>query len=173
MDNIHHLQQTLMQQELTRYFLAEKYESLLFVIVGIVAIGCSAWLWATGHVFKSIGFPLVAVGLIQIVVGGSVYLRSDNQIATLQEQVQSVPAAYKADEIKRMDVVNKNFGIYKIIEIALFLVGVALVFMFPRNDTWYFIGAGLIIQSSFMLSFDLFAEHRAHLYVDYILKYIP
>lgn len=167
MDNIH-----IMQQELTRYFLAEKYESLLFVIVGVAAIAVSIWLLVNNHIFKSISYPLVAVGLIQIIVGGTVYMRSDNQIATLSAQVVAAPEAYKADEIRRMDVVNKNFGTYKIIEVALFLVGVALVYFFPRNDTWYFIGAGLIIQSSFMLALDLFAEHRAYLYVDCINKYI-
>lgn len=168
MDNINFI-----QHELTRYFLAEKYESLVFVLVGVVAIGISVWFWLNGHVFKTLAFPLVAVGIIQIIVGGSVYLRSDDQIATLRKQVQTAPAAYKADEIKRMDVVNRNFIIYKWVEVALFLAGVGLVMMFPRNNTWYFIGAGLIMQSAFMLSADLFAEHRAHLYVDYINQYIP
>ncbi|TAE31152.1 MAG: hypothetical protein EAZ92_03130 [Candidatus Kapaibacterium sp.] len=161
-----------MQQELTRYFLAEKYESCIFVLVGILAIAVSIWLLVQQHTFKSMSYPLIAVGLIQIIVGGSVYLRSDTQIVTLAAQVQSAPQAYKADEIKRMDVVNKNFKTYKVIEIALLALGIGLIYAFPRHDTWYFLGVGLIIQSSFMLVFDLFAEHRAYAYLDCINKYI-
>lgn len=38
-----------MIKEMTGYFTAEKQESLLFVIVGLMAIGVGAWLWMNGH----------------------------------------------------------------------------------------------------------------------------
>lgn len=165
-----------MQQEIVRYFLAEKYESFIFVGVGVLAIVVSVWLWMSGSsfatTFKAMSYPLVIVALIQIMVGGSVYLRSDKQIETFSAQVQSAPAAYKVDEVKRMDVVNKNFTLYKWLEIALLLAAIATTFVVSRNSAWYAVAIGLFIQSSLMLTADLFAEHRAHHYVDCINRLV-
>jgi hypothetical protein len=159
-----------MQEELVRYFLAEKYESLLFMIIGALAITVAVWLWMSGSsfaaTFKAMAYPLVTVALIQIVVGGSVYFRSDKQIETLTAQVQSAPTTYKTEELKRMDVVNKNFTLYKWIEVLLLLAAIATTFVVSRNSPWYAAAIGLLIQAALMLVADLFAEHRAHHYVD-------
>ena len=34
---------------MSNYFSAEKQESVIFITVGLVAIGVSAWLWMNGH----------------------------------------------------------------------------------------------------------------------------
>ena len=60
-----------MIKHMVEYFTAEKQESLLFVAVGILAIGVAAWLWMNGHRLKSMAFPLAAIAVIQVVVGGS------------------------------------------------------------------------------------------------------
>ncbi|MFM8465409.1 MAG: hypothetical protein ACKOA0_15190, partial [Burkholderiaceae bacterium] len=70
-----------MLQDLQRYFSAEKSESLLFVAVGILAIGLAVWLLQDGHRLRSAAFPLIAIALIQLVVGGTVFLRTDGQVA--------------------------------------------------------------------------------------------
>jgi hypothetical protein len=165
-----------MQQEIVRYFLAEKYESLIFVGVGVLALCVSVWLWMSessfAATFKAMSYPLVGVALIQIVVGGTVYLKSDKQIETFSAQVQSTPAAYKAEELKRMDVVNKNFTLYKWIEVALLLAAIASTFVVARNSPWYAAAIGLLIQAALMLTADLFAEHRAYHYVDCINRLV-
>jgi hypothetical protein len=165
-----------MQQEIVRYFLAEKYESLIFVGVGVLALCVSVWLWMSessfAATFKAMSYPLVAVGLIQIVVGSAVYLKSDKQIETFSAQVQSAPATYKAEELKRMDVVNKNFTLYKWIEVALLLAAIATTLIVSRNSSWYAAAIGLLVQSALMLTADLFAEHRAHHYVDCINRLV-
>jgi hypothetical protein len=38
-----------MINQLNNYFSAEKQESVIFITVGMVAIGVSAWLWMNGH----------------------------------------------------------------------------------------------------------------------------
>lgn len=165
-----------MQQEISAYFLAEKYESLIFVSIGALALAVSVWLWMSNNsfatTFKAMSYPLVAVGIIQIIVGSSVYLRSDVQIATFTKQVVSAPQAYKADEIKRMAIVNKNFTIYKWVEVALLLCGIIVTFVVSRNSSWYAFAIGLILQSSLMLVADLFAEHRAYHYLDSINRLV-
>jgi len=153
-----------MLNSLTDYLTAEKQESLLFVLVGLLAMGVAAWLWMNGHRLKSMAYPLVAVALIQLIVGSTVYLRTDTQLATLSQQLSSEPAAFKAAEVQRMDVVMKNFVIYRYTEIALLLIGVLLLAAL-RSDLWIGVGAGLMLQSAFMLCLDMFAEARGHDYL--------
>ena len=91
-----------MIKHMTQYFTAEKQESLLFVAVGVLAIGVAIWLWMNGHRLKSMAFPLVAIALIQIVVGGSVYLRTDDQLAQLSGKIVTAPEARGEDYLKAL-----------------------------------------------------------------------
>ncbi len=109
--------------------------------------------------------PLIAIGIIQLIVGGSVYLRTDNQVKTLSAQMHAAPEQFQKGELARMKTVNDNFTIYKVIEIVLLAGGIVLSFAFANTMTWYSVAIGLIAQSSIMLVFDLFAEKRAHEYV--------
>jgi hypothetical protein len=154
-----------MTKSMIGYFTAEKQESLLFIAVGLIAVAVGLWLWMNGHRLRSMAFPLIAVAAIQIVVGSSVYLRTDAQVATLSAQLETAADAARAAEDVRMAKVMKNFGLYKIIEIALLTIGVLLVLFLRQSDLAVGIGAGLILQSSFMLALDMFAELRAEEYI--------
>lgn len=116
-----------MIQAMNDYFGAEKNESLLFIAVGVVACGVAIWLWSQGHRLKTMAFPLVAVALIQVVVGGSVYFRTDSQVAQLQQKLSASPAELKTIETARMEQVMQRFVTYKRIEIALILLGICLM----------------------------------------------
>jgi hypothetical protein len=154
-----------MIKEMTSYFTAEKQESLLFVLVGLLAIGVAAWLWMNGHRLRSMAYPLVAVALMQIMVGASVYMRTDNQLAALEQQFSSSPAEFKAQETQRMDVVMRNFSIYKKVEMALLILGLLLIAFAQKFDLATGIGVGLLMQAAFTLCLDMFAEARGNDYL--------
>lgn len=154
-----------MIQAMNDYFGAEKNESLLFIAVGVVACGVAIWLWSQGHRLKTMAFPLVAVALIQVVVGGSVYFRTDSQVAQLQQKLSASPAELKTIETARMEQVMQRFVTYKRIEIALILLGICLMIFLRRSDIAVGIGSGLMIQAAFMLCLDLFAETRGEDYL--------
>lgn len=149
-----------MIKDMNSYFSAEKQESLLFIAVGLLAIGIGAWLWMNGHRLKSMAYPLVVIALMQIVVGASVYLRTDAQLSTLGVQLQANPAALMAEETSRMQTVMKNFSIYKTIEMVLLVVGVGVIAFLQRSDMAAGIGVGLVLQAAFTLALDIFAEAR-------------
>ena len=154
-----------MIQAMNDYFGAEKNESLLFIAVGVVTCGVAVWLWSQGHRLKTMAFPLVAVALIQVVVGGSVYFRTDSQVAQLQQKLSASPAELKTIETARMEQVMQRFVTYKRIEIALILLGICLMIFLRRSDIAVGIGSGLLIQAAFMLCLDLFAETRGEDYL--------
>lgn len=158
-----------MTEKISSYIIAEKQESLLFMAVGVLAICVALWLWMNGHRLKAMAFPLVAIALIQIVVGGTVYFRSDSQLASLARQFETTPAEFRKIEAGRMQVVMKSFTTYKWIEVALLAIGVLLILLLQRHDVAAGIGAGLVLQSAFMLCLDMFAEARGREYLEAIL----
>jgi hypothetical protein len=155
-----------MIKEMTDYFAGEKQESLLFIAVGLIAICIATWLWTNGHRLRFMAVPLVTVALMQLVVGGTVYLRTESQMQGLMAQSQSAPAQFKQDEVSRMQTVMKNFNIYKTIEMILLVLGVGLIAFLQRFDVAAGIGAGLVLQAAFTLALDMFAEARGQ---DYLL----
>lgn len=161
-----------MINHMNSYFSAEKQESLIFLAVGLLAIGLGAWLWMNGHRLKSMAWPLVLIALMQIVVGASVYLRTDTQLSALSAQLTANPAALKVEETTRMQVVLANFSIYKAVEMVLLIVGVGMIAFLQRHDLAAGIGVGLVLQAAFTLTLDIFAEARG---ADYLsaLRSIP
>ena len=157
-----------------KYFIAEKQESLLFLFIGIAAILLAVIFWffikTNPSFFKGAAIPLLAIGLIQSVVGFTVYTRTDKQKTDIAYNIGVEPALYiKQAELPRMQTVMKNFIIYRYVEIALALAGIGLFFYFKNNDAqqlWKGFGLMLTIMAGLTLGADYFAEQRGHVYIN-------
>jgi len=155
-----------------KYFIAEKQESLLFLIIGIAALLLAVLCWffikTNPSFFKGAAIPLLAIGLIQCIVGYTVYVRTDKQKASVAYHMGMEPVSYvKQQELPRMKSVMKNFVIYRWVEMAFILTGLVLVFLFrlnPDRSFWYGLGITLAIQAAIMLGADYFAEKRGETY---------
>ncbi len=155
---------------LLRYFSAEKAEALLFLALGPCAI-VGAWLlYRHSARYKGSIVPLVAIAAIQIVVGATVFLRTDAQVVDLQRKFHHAPAQFKAEESQRMTLVMTSFGRYKILEMALLVLGVGLAAGLRRRRTWHAFGIGLALQAAIMLGLDWVAESRGQRYLDAVLQ---
>jgi hypothetical protein len=156
--------------QIEKYFNAEKYESVLFVFVGLVAIGFATYFFikVKQPFYNGMAYPLIAVALIQIVVGSTVYFRSPKDIARVSQMVQTEKAKIQSEEIPRMETVMQKFGSYKWIEIILLLAGIIMYFYFAPTTFYKGLGLGLAIQASFMLFLDFFAESRGKTYLEYL-----
>ena len=150
------------------YFGAEKSESLLFIIAGLAALGLSAyWLLQVRQSFyNGWSYALIAVALIQLTVGGIVYVRSDKDAARVAQMAASEPGRIASEEIPRMEAVMKNFVMYRRIEIALMVTGIVLLICCPAGSSWRGLGLGLLIQAGLMLGLDAFAEARGRQYLN-------
>ncbi len=110
---------------------------------------------------------MLLIAFIQIGVGYTVYKRSDDDRKRNTYAYDMNPSALKTQELPRMEKVNKNFALYRWIEITLLIVGLILIFLYRQNADntfWYGLGIGLAIQAAIMLSADYFAETRAKIY---------
>jgi hypothetical protein len=150
-----------MINNLGSFFAAEKQESVIFISVGILAIAVSIWLWINGHRLKSMAYPLVIIGLMQMAVGSTIFFRTDSQVSALSTQLQQNPIAMRVEESARMEAVMKNFSIYKAIEMILLITGVGIIIFLQQKDVAAGIGIGLILQSAITLTLDIFAEARS------------
>ncbi len=155
-----------------KYFIAEKQESLLFVIVGLIAIILAVLCWFfmknNPSFYKGAAIPLLTISLIQLVVGYTVYARSDKQKIDVAYNVGLSPASYITQkELPRMEKVMTSFVVYRWVEIAFIVVGFILIFLFrsnPDRSFWYGFGLALAIQATIMLGADYFAEKRGKVY---------
>ncbi len=161
-----------------KYFMAEKQESLLFLIVGGVAVLLSVFFFffikTNPAFFKGAAIPLFIVGLLLGVVGYTVFARSDNQRMDVAYRMGLDPGGYiKNEEGPRMEKVMKNFVIYRYVEIGLALAGIFL-FIYFKNDPdrvfWKGIGLTLAIMAIIALGADYFAEKRGKEYVEILRK---
>jgi uncharacterized membrane protein HdeD (DUF308 family) len=165
------------KSDIEKYFMAEKQESLLFIVIGVIAIAAAIafFFFIRSSFFKGAALPLLIIGVIQLVVGYTVYSRSDDDRVRNVYAYDMDPSSLKQNEIPRMEAVNKNFVIYRWIEIALLTVGVVLILVHSRNpggvSYWYGLGIGLALQAFIMLGADYFAERRALKYYKGLVEF--
>jgi hypothetical protein len=152
------------------YFHAEKQEALLFLLAGACALVASGLLLRGDGPWRSMAWPLTAVAVIQVVVGLTVFLRTDAQVAGLAASLAGDPETYRAEELARMARVMWSFRLYGGIELLLIAGGVALTAFFPGRQALYAIGVGLLVQASLMLVLDLFAAQRGRVYVEAVAR---
>lgn len=157
--------------DIEKYFLAEKQESLLFIIVGIVAVILALvfFFGIKNNFYKGAAVPLLTVGLLMGVVGYTVYARSDKDRKRNVYAYGMNPGDIKDKEIPRMEKVMKNFMIYRYAEIALLILGVGLFYYFNNNEAqvfWKGVGLTLAIMALLALSADYFAEKRGREYLN-------
>jgi hypothetical protein len=167
----------LTKTDIEKYFIAEKQESLLFLIVGVVAIllAITFYFFLKNNFYKGAAIPLLIVGLMQLIVGYTVYARSDKQRIDNVYSFDMNPGKLKNEELPRMKTVNKNFVIYRWIEIALLTIGIGLILYYNDNNAKTFlfgVGLTLAIQSALMLGADYFAEKRAKVYTEQLENFV-
>lgn len=157
-------------EQITKYFMAEKYESVLFILTGVVSILTAIYflMLVKKPFYQGMAYPLIAVAIIQITVGGTVYRRSPEDILRVHGMLTTDKSRLQLEEIPRMNVVMHNFQLYRKVEMILLVVGILLYFSFPILLFWKGLGLGLIIQSGFMLILDYFAETRGKVYLEFL-----
>ena len=160
-----------------KYFMAEKQAGLLFLIIGSVALLLSVvfffFIKSNPSFYKGMAAPLIVIGLLQLVVGFTVFSRSDKQRIDVSYKMGMDPGFVKNTEQPRMEKVQQNFAIYKYAELALLIAGIILIILYRTNadkSFWYGLGIALAIQSIICLSADIVAAKRGEVYLKELKK---
>ena len=155
-----------------QYFREEKKESVFFVCLGFVAcfIALLFLLVKKQPFYNAISYVFFAFGLVQLVVGATVYLRCDLDTVRVSHFVEKEIKSIYDYEIPRMELVMKNFLIYSWVEIALLAIGIVLFLLFESKSFENGLGIGLVIQSATMLVLDSLAVKRGRDYLNYLMS---
>jgi hypothetical protein len=155
---------------IAEYFAAERAESIVFILVGAVALGLSFMFWfkLKTPLTRGAAWPLALVAAIQLTVGTTIYVRSPLDAQRVQHVVQKEPARVRSEEIPRMQTVMRKFEQYRYLEMALLAVGAVLGWRARRGSLWQGVGFGLAAQAGLMLAMDFFAERRGAAYLQWL-----
>jgi hypothetical protein len=162
--------------DIEKYFIAEKQESLVFLIIGISAIVLALIFYfaVKSNICRGAALPLLVLGLIQAIAGYTVYVRSDDQRVSQVYAYDMNPDQLKTVELTRMRKVKSNFSIYRWFEIGFFIAGILLFFLFrsqPEKTYWMGFGISLMLMAAELFTADLIAEKRAEKYVSLLEEF--
>ncbi len=153
--------------DIEKYFNAEKSGSRVFITIGIIGILLAIVFFLKTDLHKGMAVPLTSVSFVLIVIGYTVYSRSDRQKMENLNAFEINPALLKDKELPRMKKVMKNFVLVRWVEIFLFLAGAVIYIYFIRDfhhDFWRGFGFALAIMALLTLAVDYFAEKRGNIY---------
>ncbi|MFC4233403.1 hypothetical protein ACFOW1_15995 [Parasediminibacterium paludis] len=175
----------LTKNDIEQYFTAEKNDARVFIFIGIMSIiiAVLGFLIYRTEAWKGAALPLILIGLIQFFVGNATLKRSDEDRIRMVYAYDMNPGEIKSFELPRMNVVNKNFTTYRLLQFALVVTGLMLVlynsfFSLPEYKQVgeysfsHGLGIALSIQAIILLSTDFFAEKRAAKYTTQIKSYV-
>jgi hypothetical protein len=166
----------LTKADIEKYFIAEKQESLVFLVIGIVAIVLALIFYfaVKTHFYRGAAIPFLILGLMQAVAGYTVYMKSDDQRVSQVYAYDMNPDQLKTIELTRMRKVKTNFLIYRWIEIGAFITGIALMIFFrnqPLKTFWLGFGITLTIMAAELFTADFIAEKRAVQYTSLLEEF--
>lgn len=156
---------------ISTYFNAERAESMLFIAVGVIALAVSAWclLVLRKPFFNGMAVTLAVVAALQLIVGVTVYQRSAQDTARVQQMVQSAPERIRSEEVPRMRVVMRNFKIYLGVELALLILSLVVILLASPGGFLRGAAMGLALQAVFTAVLDLVATRRGDAYLSWLI----
>ena len=159
--------------ELTAYFAAEKQGGVLLIALAAASIAFAAWLLATKHAFSAMAWPVLVLGVLELVIGVAIVGRTASQVAELEAGLQRTRNATVTAEVARMARVNGTFELVKKVEMALIVAALVFLVVRPAPATLGAVGLGILLQCAVLLVFDTFAHHRAERYVEWLMAVPP
>jgi len=103
-----------------------------------------------------------------LVICVGVIFRTSKDVERVSTFYRETPKSVQVEEIPRMEKVMKSFNIIKKVEIAIFIIGLAMIIIFWRNELIRGIAVGLLIMSVSLYTFDHIAESRGEAYIQFL-----
>ena len=149
------------------YFRGETSEAALILLAGAVSLAAALWLWFSVRepFARGLAAALLLTAALGLGVGGSVYFRTDAQVAALEQLQRSDPAGFATEEGARIRQVVKSFGIYRLCYAAAVILALLFVFVLGK-PLFHGLAVGLLVLAALGLTIDYYAEARAVRYAE-------
>ena len=155
------------------YFGMEKTESVVFLALGALGIGLGLlfWWYHKSSLLQGAIAPLLVLGMISAIVGGTIFFRTDAQVAALKQTYHEDAGRFFTEERARMHKVNRNWAIFKIIELVIILVAVILLFLAYRRDFWAGLAMAALLMASALMVLDVIGERNGRWYAEHLQSF--
>lgn len=151
------------------YFRGERLGGVGFSSVGLSSLVAGGlMLRSSADFYQGMSYPLLALGGIQLLVGGAVLYTPTPRMRRFRKQIGADPAGYRTGESKRIRGVKLTFKILVIAELAMAAAGAGMAIYGARADKDLIagIGVGLSVEAALLLLQDSLASRRASRYLD-------
>ena len=173
----------LTKTDIEQYFIAEKNAGLFFLVAGIVAIVIAIVLlvFLKGNISKGLAWPVIILGLLQAIVGYTVYNGSDKRRIDNIYAFDMNPGKLKTAELPRMQKAVKSITVFLSLELLTFIAGIILLWMnrrflsgslFSAGTVWLGVGLALVFQSLLMAAADFTAYRRGVQYTGQLESFV-
>lgn len=148
------------------YFNGEKFQCTVGAIVSIILIALSiVFLFQQKVLLKGMAYVAIPLSVFLLIICIGVIFRTSTDIDRVSTFMSVTPEKIQSDEIPRMEKVMKSFGIIKKVELAIFIIGLALTIFFWRNELIRGVAIGLVVMGISLYVFDHIAESRGETYI--------
>ena len=149
----------------------EIFEGSVVAIYGAVVVIASIFFKKVGSTpfTKAMFIPLLIVGLISIIVGGSLVINNNKRIVEYQKSYETDPQEFVKSEKVRTDNFIKWYPYTMYITAVVIVIGLGW-YLFWGGAWGRAIGLSLVLLGLSVLFLDNFSEERADIYHEEIVK---
>lgn len=155
-------------EALRQYFRGEKQESIAILAGSAVLLvsGAIMYLAVASHFVRGLAGMILLTGLVGAVVGGTIVLRTDRQVARLSALYEADAPRFVADEQPRIERVVRSFRVYRIAYTVAVVAALAFLLLSSR-PLLHGLAVGMLVFAALGFTVDFFAEARA---IDYAAR---
>ncbi len=158
-------------ETISTYFNAERAESVVFIVAALLALAASVWclLVLKQSFYFGMAISLATIAALQLIVGVTIYQRSPQDTARVQQMIQLEPDRLQSQEVPRMRVVMRNFKIYLGVELTLLILSLFAMTLVTPGSLAQGLALGMALQAAFTAVLDLIATLRGGAYLSWLL----
>ncbi len=158
-------------ETISTYFNAERAESVVFIVAALLALAASVWclLVLKQSFYFGMAISLATIAALQLIVGVTIYQRSPQDTARVQQMIQLEPDRVQSQEVPRMRVVMHNFKIYLGVELTLLILSLFAMTLVTPGSLAQGLALGMALQAAFTAVLDLIATLRGGAYLSWLL----
>ena len=154
-------------ETISTYFNAERAESVVFIVAALLALAASVWclIVLKQSFYFGMAISLATIAALQLIVGVTIYQRSPQDTARVQQMIQLEPDRLQSQEVPRMRVVMRNFKIYLGVELTLLILSLFAMTLVTPGSLAQGLALGMALQAAFTAVLDLIATLRGGAYL--------
>lgn len=158
-----------MEDSVFQYFKVEKKEHVYYIVLGLLSVVFTIYFLSKGQRFyNGISYALIAVGLIELFAGTTVFFSNDIDITSVDHFIHKDVNSIIEKEIPRVQSQLKELTIYLIADKIFIVLGLILLFYCAPFSLGKGIGFGMTIQAMMLYLLDYRKEQRGKTYFNFL-----